>query len=329
MHTTHESTESTESTDVPSWPVYALTVHGDGRITASGPLVPVAGHPTRAAAVAEVAAAAARLGRAVRAEATEADGTVWHLVISPDGAVGELPGGAQHGKPPSGRRARAPRKRDDRPPAGAQPEPGAYAESLAQVTEHLKAGRIDEAATLATRLDEQASGSLGVSDSDALRIREVRARVTAVAGDAVGSLKLFRDIAERWHYRGEGERAEAAATRAETLWMGITDVDTALSAGDTMIRLRNQLPGETGEALAAVLEHQAWLTAARDEGGPQPQHRPAAPASSAPPPAAVDSPSATPATPATSATAGGAGAVRPRRPMRSWERPAQDIPAAT
>jgi hypothetical protein len=36
--------------------------------------------------------------------------------------------------------------------------------------------------------------------------------------------------------------------------MAITDVDTALSARIAGVRLRNQLPGETGDALSAVSE---------------------------------------------------------------------------
>ncbi|MBQ1094399.1 hypothetical protein KBY47_35590, partial [Streptomyces sp. B93] len=156
------------STEVPAWPVYSLTVDDDGRVLASGPLVPAARHPGRAGAIGAVAAAAARLGRPVRARATEPDGTVWLLAVSPDGAVAELPGG--------GRRERVSRRRGDKgvpdpvdagPPTGPatarepgpdpRPGPDAYAGSLAQVTEHLRAGRLDEAAELAARLDEGAA----------------------------------------------------------------------------------------------------------------------------------------------------------------------------
>ncbi|MEE1940983.1 hypothetical protein V1L54_16490 [Streptomyces sp. TRM 70361] len=332
MHATHESTE------VPAWPVYALAVHGDGRVVVSGPLMPAVGHPTRASAVGTVSAAAARLGRPVRAEATEPDGTVWYLAISPDGAVGELPGGGQ--------RTRAQGRRENRSPAppeetageparaggrsvpGTGPDPGtgtgtgagtetgpdAYAGSLALVTEHLEAGRLDRAAELAARLDEQAAGALGVSHPDALGIREVRARVAVLAGDTDGGVRLFRDVAERWHYRGDGERAEAAAARAETAWMQITDLDTALSSGVAMVRLRNQIPGEDEAALTTVLEHQAWLAAARAADGPPSRAHPAAVVPRGVP--AADRPG--------SRSAG----TRGRPPMPSWERPAQDTEVA-
>ncbi|MEV4047116.1 hypothetical protein [Streptomyces sp. NPDC049744] len=301
MHTTHGPAQ------VPAWPVYVLTAHGDGRFEASGPLVPASRHPTRAAAVGTVAAAAARLGRPVRAEATEPNGTVWNLVISPDGAVVELSGGGPRPRALRGRDTKPPRPADAAPEAERQPEDGAYAEPLALVAQHLEAGRTAQAAALAARLDEQVADRLGVSHPEALHIREVRARVTALAGDVTNGVRLTRDVAERWHHQGEHERAEAAATHAEKLWMGITDVDTALSVGMTLVRLRHQIPGETGDALGAVLEHQAWLTSVRDEAGPQ-QPRPVA------------------------LVAHGQGPTYPARSRRSgpsWERPAQGPQGAT
>ncbi|MFJ2833059.1 hypothetical protein ACIPC1_36845 [Streptomyces sp. NPDC087263] len=355
MPTTYEDAE------VPAWPVYALTVHDGGQVEASGPSVPAHGHPDRASAIDTVAAAATRLGRPVRAEATEPDGTVWHLVISPEGAVGELPGGGQRAK------AKATKKRHDKssarpaesaaprlsaetgggtiavrnspgPPSSGHPvtavpirpgpstavvvasrrlgpagahvghvghepetdprtDPVEYAESLALVTKLLRTGRVGKAASLASRLDEQAAGTLGVSHPDALRIREIRARVTALSGNALGGVQLFRDVAERWHYQGDGERAEAAAARAQALWLQITDLDPALSAAVAVVRLRNQIPGEGGAALTAAVQHRARLEASRVAGG-QPLRE--------------------------IAPAGPPGRVRTRRPMPSWERPAQE-----
>jgi hypothetical protein len=159
-------------------------------------------------------------------------------------------------------------------------------------------GRVSEAGALAARLDEQAAGVLGLSHPDALRIREIRARVTALTGDAVGGVQLFRDVAERWHYQGHAEQAEAAAIRAETLWLQITDLTPALSAGIAVVRLRNQIPGKGGKALTAALEHQASLEAASCAAeGEEPRMN-----ASAVPPAIP----------------------RVQPPARSWERPAQE-----
>lgn len=266
-----------ESADVPAWPVYALTVHDDGRVLASGPLIETSGHPTRAAAIEVVAGAAGRLGRSVRATASEPDGAVWPLIVSPDGEVSEVKTGRPRAAAPKKRAEKRRERRQEKDRgrraakgaakegSAAAPRPGApeggeaYAESLAQVTGHLDAGRTDEARTLATQLDTQVAGVLGVSHPVALGVREVRARATAEAGDPVAGIQLYRDVAERWHYRGDAEQAEAVAGRAEKLWTGITDVERALSAGVAVVRMRNQIPGEGGAALASVLAHRERL----------------------------------------------------------------------
>ncbi|MEV8406126.1 hypothetical protein AB0R12_09990 [Streptomyces niveus] len=266
-----------ESADVPAWPVYALTVHDDGRVLASGPLIETSGHPTRAAAIEVVAEAAGRLGRSVRATASEPDGAVWPLIVSPDGEVSEVKSGRPRAAAPKKRAEKRREKRQEKDRgrraakgaakegSAAAPRPGApeggeaYAEALAQVTGHLDAGRTDEAQALATQLDTQVAGVLGVSHPVALGVREVRARATAEAGDPVAGIQLYRDVAERWHYRGDAEQAEAVAGRAEKLWTGITDVERALSAGVAVVRMRNQIPGEGGAALASVLAHREQL----------------------------------------------------------------------
>lgn len=267
--------------DVPAWPAYALTVHDDGRVDAAGPLVPFTTHPHRAAAVGAVAEASARLGRPVRAEATEANGTVWLLVVSPDGSVGEIAGAraterprrrgtrATKASPPasavsSASAATAASSVSSAAPADAEPD---FAEGLALVAEHLEAGRIDPAAELAARLDRRAADTLGVSHPDALRIREVWARISALLGDTAAGVRLFRDVAERWHYRGETENAESAAARAVALWLQITDLDTALATGMGVVRMRNQIPGEGATALTEALKHQAWLENTRAATG--------------------------------------------------------------
>ncbi|MFE0764081.1 hypothetical protein [Streptomyces smyrnaeus] len=281
MPTTYEPDE------VPAWPAYAFVVRGDGQVAVSGPLLPACEHPSRTSAVDAVAAAAAGLGRPVRAEATEADGTVWHLVISPDGAVGELSGGASRGRAPKKRNAPAPalaQARAQAPdpvvaaapvpspaPAPAPASPGglpvasdALTEGVSQLETHAAAGRMDQATALAAQLDQHAADSLGLSHPDALRTREARARITALAGDPVGAVRLYRDIAERWHYQGADDQAEAVASRAHALWLEIPDLETAIAAGVAMVRMRNQIPGENGTAFAATLQHQTRLEAARN-----------------------------------------------------------------
>ncbi|MBO8195032.1 hypothetical protein ITI46_25755 [Streptomyces oryzae] len=243
-----------QPSEVPAWPAYAFVVRDSGKVAVSGPLLPTSEHPTRTSAIDAVAAAAHGLGRPVRAEATEPDGTVWLLVISPDGAVGELAGGAQRGKPP--------KKRPSPAPAPVSGAPDVPADAMSQLEAHVAAGRMDEAVALAARLDENAADTLGLSHPDALRFREARARVTALTGDAVGAIRMYRDVAERWHYQGAAEEAEAVAAVADELWLQIPDPETAALAGVAILRMRNQIPGDGGHAFATVLAHQSHLEAA-------------------------------------------------------------------
>lgn len=78
-----------ESPVVPGWPVLTIEVTGDGFTVAGEPVEVAPGESPREAAIAMVARTAQSLGRPVRAEAIEADGTVFPLVVSPDGEVGE------------------------------------------------------------------------------------------------------------------------------------------------------------------------------------------------------------------------------------------------
>ncbi|MEU9748669.1 hypothetical protein [Streptomyces niveus] len=342
-----------ESADVPAWPVYALTVHDDGRVLASGPLIETSGHPTRAAAIEVVAGAAGRLGRSVRATASEPDGAVWPLIVSPDGEVSEVKTGRPRAAAPKKRaekrrerrqekdRGRRAAKSGPKEGSAAAPRPGApeggeaYAESLAQVTGHLDAGRTDEARALATQLDTQVAGVLGVSHPVALGVREVRARATAEAGDPVAGIQLYRDVAERWHYRGDAEQAEAVAGRAEKLWTGIADVERALSAGVAVVRMRNQIPGEGGAALASVLAHrERLLRTPVAEAAPEATPVTATPATAAP----VADAGTAKGTEAVAGRGAAAGAEVPQPPVAvssaprgsrprprtapSWERPA-------
>ncbi|MEU0147664.1 hypothetical protein ABZ119_17150 [Streptomyces sp. NPDC006288] len=331
-----------EHKDVPAWPVYDLVVHDDGRVVASGPLVPTTGHATRASAIGVVAVAAAGLGRAVRATATEPGGEVWQLVISPDGEVTEVPAAGSRGR---GLRRRRWKRREKAAAAAPGPTPhsgerkgtgtGTYEESLDQVRDHLEAGRTEQAGVLAAQLDTRAAGILGVSHPETLRVREVRARATALAGDTVAGIQLYRDVAERWHYQGDGERAEAVASVAELLWMGITDVDEALAAGVAVVRMRSQIPGQDGDALTAVLKHREWLLKARagngpgahTPGGPGRSHDPNEPGTQTPSGPGTPDPSGPevrgPSIPEVRALgAEGSPAPRSSRPAPSWERPA-------
>ncbi|MEU2717793.1 hypothetical protein [Streptomyces sp. NPDC007205] len=75
---------------VPAWPLITIVMTQDGTVLVNDVAVPVpAGADPRAAGVAAAAEHVTRLGlaRPVRANATEPDGTVWPLLIHPDGTA--------------------------------------------------------------------------------------------------------------------------------------------------------------------------------------------------------------------------------------------------
>ena len=82
--------QASDPRTVPPWPVLAITLAADGTATVDGVAVPrVPGCDPRATAIAAAARAAAARGlnRAVRATATDPDGTAWPLIIHPDGTA--------------------------------------------------------------------------------------------------------------------------------------------------------------------------------------------------------------------------------------------------
>ncbi|UGQ09025.1 hypothetical protein LO772_18825 [Yinghuangia sp. ASG 101] len=75
-----------DPSDVPVWPVVVMELLTDEHIRVDGDNVAVPpGADPRETAVAAVAATASLIGRPVRAEAREPDGTTWPLIITPDG----------------------------------------------------------------------------------------------------------------------------------------------------------------------------------------------------------------------------------------------------
>ncbi|MFI9724530.1 hypothetical protein ACIHFE_33710 [Streptomyces sp. NPDC052396] len=75
---------------VPAWPLVTIVMTQDGTVLVNDAAVPVpAGSDPRAAGVVAAAEHVTRLGltRSVRARAMEPDGTVWPLLIHPDGTA--------------------------------------------------------------------------------------------------------------------------------------------------------------------------------------------------------------------------------------------------
>lgn len=78
----------TDHVDVPGWPVVTIQLNDDTDVQVDGvPVVVGPGVNARQAAIESVVGTAQVLGRPVRAEAIEPDGTLYPLIVEPDGTV--------------------------------------------------------------------------------------------------------------------------------------------------------------------------------------------------------------------------------------------------
>ncbi|MGW1674613.1 hypothetical protein [Streptomyces sp. NPDC002324] len=133
-----------------------------------------------------------------------------------------------------------------------------------------QAGRLDEALRMAAALDEAAARQHGPSHQAALQAREVLAHLTAQSGDLPAACSLYRDVAERWALQNQAAAADEAAGRAHALWLMIGDVDQAITTGETIVRMRGNIPGPQGRAYDKAVRRLAQL---RNSTAPPPAAR--------------------------------------------------------
>ncbi|MGV9990070.1 tetratricopeptide repeat protein [Streptomyces sp. NPDC003374] len=122
------------------------------------------------------------------------------------------------------------------------------AEPLAQVNEAVKAGRIEEAATLAERTVAQASGTLGPEHPEVLRLRELTAYIAYLAGDPLRAFGLSLDLARIHRRAGDAEGAYGNVQSAATAWRAVRDPEQGLRLGGDLIGLWTELAAEDGPA---------------------------------------------------------------------------------
>ncbi|QSY51722.1 hypothetical protein [Streptomyces griseocarneus] len=110
-------TTGTDPSTVPDWPAPVVRLTGQGTVEVDGAVLPLPpgldGADARQWAVKNVAERYARLGRAIRVTAVEADGTSFPLIVHPDGTVEALAVEAAGGR----RGKRRPPRRRPRPRA--------------------------------------------------------------------------------------------------------------------------------------------------------------------------------------------------------------------
>ncbi|WP_436772189.1 hypothetical protein [Yinghuangia sp. YIM S09857] len=241
--------------DVPAWPVLTVELRTDGYVVVEGETIPVAaGDDARQTAVEVVAATATLIGRPVRVEAREPDGTVWPLIVTPDARV--VAAGASR-NPIQSRRRRGLRRGSQRRPAANShtgvpvppPAPGAETRSapdpdtqatLARILSDLRNGRTAAARSRAQSLVDRLDEGHGRTSPAASAGREVLAFTSFVNGDVLGAATLYAELAMS-RPNGEGpvdERIARWADNAQFSWSQATYSAHADRVGRRVLAMR-------------------------------------------------------------------------------------------
>ncbi|WP_019980936.1 MULTISPECIES: hypothetical protein [unclassified Streptomyces] len=122
------------------------------------------------------------------------------------------------------------------------------AEPLERVNEAVRAGRIEEAATLASAAVEEASGTLGPDHPEVLRLRELSAYVAYLAGDPLRAFRLSLDLAGVHRRAGDAEGAYGNVLSAATAWRAVRDPEQGLGLGRELVGLWTELAAAGGPA---------------------------------------------------------------------------------
>jgi hypothetical protein len=120
--------------------------------------------------------------------------------------------------------------------------------SLARINADVRAGRLDTAARLVERTIAEAAGALGQGHPDVLRLRELAAYITYLAGDPVRACRLSLELARRRHQAGYAEAAYGNIQSAAAAWRAVREPGQALGLGRDLITLWTDVAAEEGPA---------------------------------------------------------------------------------
>ncbi|MDQ1017103.1 tetratricopeptide repeat protein [Streptomyces afghaniensis] len=140
-------------------------------------------------------------------------------------------------------------------PLGSPGDPAApalLAEPVARINEAVKEGRIDAAAGLADQTVAEASGTLGPEHPEVLRLRELSAYISYLAGDPLRAFHLSLDLAGARRRSGDAEAAYGNVRSAATAWRAVRDPAVGLELGRDLIGLWTELAAEDGPAAEEI-----------------------------------------------------------------------------
>ncbi len=146
-----------------------------------------------------------------------------------------------------------------------------YREAISGIVAAADAGEHARAVREAIALERAAVHAHGTDSEPVLKLRQVRAHVTRLAGLQREAALLYRDVALSLLDTRGADDAETrqAAANAEACWRAIEDDADARRLGPDILRLRQALPD--ARRIAAVKRHLARL---RGEPAPAPEDTP-------------------------------------------------------
>ncbi|MEY9871954.1 hypothetical protein ABH931_001428 [Streptacidiphilus sp. MAP12-33] len=163
----------------------------------------------------------------------------------------------------------------------AQDDLATYRGAIGDIVSAADGGEHARAVSEAIALERSAVKAHGTDSEPVLKLRQVRAHVTRLAGLQREATLLYRDVAlSLLDTRGADDpETRQAAANAEACWRAIEDDAEARRLGPDLVRLRQALPDT--RRLAAVERHLARLrgepTATTPEDARPPSPEPAAP----------------------------------------------------
>jgi hypothetical protein len=150
----------------------------------------------------------------------------------------------------------APQTSRDRPAADPR-EPVPAEDPHEKIIGAARAGRHEEAETLALTWQEVAERTEGPGSEGVLHWVEVRADLARLAGAPARSCELWMWVATTRLERGEAVNAlevEGAVDRAHHQWQSLADEDAARELAPELVVLRRRVPGRQPGALRLLEE---------------------------------------------------------------------------
>ena len=229
-----------DPTAVPLTPLITIIVSNEGGATVDGE--PVATGPDgtsvadpRTAALAVVRIRAARLGRAVRVNAIDRDGTAWPLLVDPDGRAHPLASPHPVALP---RRVPAPASPVEVPQDDWLAEPADTADLVAVVRQAERAGNLAGAVAAAHDLQSALLDAYGPQHPHTVNGLHLRAYFALVSGRWTESAQWYLAVAEgRDQLAAPPEETVRATYNAVVSSRRMTDTPTALRLGPRLLAL--------------------------------------------------------------------------------------------